>query len=76
MFSRENTQALKGFAAIGIILFHIQLGFNISPIFNWLGGLFVAIFLIPIILQFECKITQKSVHSTTNGEDYHNYYGL
>ena len=46
MFSRENTQALKGFAAIGILLFHILLDFNISPVFNLWGGLFVAVFLI------------------------------
>ena len=46
MFSKSNTQALKGFAAIGIFAFHILLGYDISPIFNMWGGLFVAVFLI------------------------------
>lgn len=46
MFSRTNTQALKGFAAIAIFVFHILLGYNISPIFNMWGGHFVAVFLI------------------------------
>lgn len=46
MFSRTNTQALKGFAAIGIFVFHILLGYDISPVFNMWGGLFVAVFLI------------------------------
>ena len=46
MLSRTNTQALKGFAAIGIFVFHIILGYDISPVFNMWGGLFVAVFLI------------------------------
>lgn len=46
MFSRTNTQALKGFSAIGIFVFHILLGYNISPLFNMWGGFFVAVFLI------------------------------
>lgn len=46
LFSKSNTQALKGFAAIGILLFHILLGYDISPIFNMWGGHFVALFLI------------------------------
>ena len=46
MLSRTNTQALKGFAAIGIFVFHILLGYEISPVFNMWGGLFVAVFLI------------------------------
>ena len=46
LFSRENTQALKGFAAIGILLFHILLAYDITPLFNMFGGLFVAVFLI------------------------------
>lgn len=46
LFSRNNTQALKGFAAIAIFIFHILLAYNISPIFNMWGGLFVAVFLI------------------------------
>lgn len=46
MLSRTNTQALKGFAAISIFVFHILLGYNITPLFNMWGGLFVAVFLI------------------------------
>ena len=46
MFSRTNTQALKGVAALGVFVFHIILAYNISPIFNMWGGLFVAVFLI------------------------------
>ena len=46
MLSRTNTQALKGFAAIGIFVFHILLRYNISAVFNMWGGLFVAVFLI------------------------------
>lgn len=46
MLSRTNTQALKGFAAIGIFVFHILLRYSISPVFNMWGGLFVAVFLI------------------------------
>ena len=46
ILSRESTQALKGFAAIAIFLFHILLSFDITPIFNLWGGLFVAVFLI------------------------------
>ena len=46
MFSRSNTQALKGFAAIGILVFHILLEYNISSILNMWGAFFVAVFLI------------------------------
>lgn len=46
MFSRTNTQALKGVAALGVFVFHIILAYNISPIFNMWGGFFVAMFLI------------------------------
>lgn len=46
MLSRSNTQALKGIAAIGIFVFHILLGYDITPFFNMWGGLFVAVFLI------------------------------
>lgn len=46
MFARTNTQALKGFAAIAIFVFHIVLAFNLSPMFNMWGGHFVALFLI------------------------------
>ena len=46
LFSRKNTQALKGFAAIGIFVFHILLGYDISPLFNMWGGFFVTVFLI------------------------------
>ena len=46
MFSRTNTQVLKGIAAIGIFVFHILLGYDISPLFNMWGGFFVALFLI------------------------------
>ena len=46
ILSRTNTQALKGFAAIGIFVFHIILAYDISPVFNMWGGLFVAVFLI------------------------------
>lgn len=46
MFSRPNTLALKGFAAIAIFVFHILLNYEISPVFNMWGGLFVAVFLI------------------------------
>lgn len=46
ILSKSNTQALKGFAAIGIVIFHILLGYDISPIFNMWGGFFVSLFLI------------------------------
>ena len=46
ILSKSNTQALKGFAAIGIVIFHILLGYAISPIFNMWGGFFVSLFLI------------------------------
>lgn len=46
LFSRTNTQALKGVAAVTIVVFHILLGYDISPVFNMWGGLFVAAFLI------------------------------
>ena len=46
MLSRTNTQALKGFAAIGIIVFHIIWGFHISPLFNMWGAFLVTMFLI------------------------------
>ena len=46
MLTRENTQALKGFAAIGILVFHILLGYDISPLANMWGGHFVALFLV------------------------------
>ncbi len=46
LLSRTNTLALKGFAAIGILVFHILLGYDISPVINMWGGLFVAVFLI------------------------------
>ena len=46
ILSKSNTQALKGFAAIGIVIFHILLGYDISPVFNMWGGFFVSLFLI------------------------------
>ena len=46
VLSKANTQALKGFAAIGIFVFHVLLAYQISPAFNMWGGLFVAVFLI------------------------------
>ena len=46
LLSRTNTLALKGIAAIGIVVFHMLLGYRISPVFNLWGGLFVAVFLI------------------------------
>ena len=46
MLSRTNTLALRGIAAIGIVVFHILLGYGISPLFNMWGGFFVALFLI------------------------------
>ncbi len=46
MFSKSNTQALKGFAAIGILVFHVLLAYSISPVFNMWGGVFVALFLV------------------------------
>ena len=46
MLSRTNTQALKGLAAIGIVVFHVLLGYNISPLFNMWGGFFVTMFLV------------------------------
>jgi hypothetical protein len=46
MLSRTNTLALRGVAAIGIVVFHILLGYAISPFFNMWGGFFVALFLI------------------------------
>ena len=46
LLSRTNTQALKGFAALAIFVFHILLRYGISPLFNMWGGLFVAVFLI------------------------------
>ena len=44
ILSRTNTQALKGFAAMGIFVFHM-LGYDIWPVFNMWGGLFIAVFL-------------------------------
>ena len=46
MLSRTNTQAIKGFAAIGIFVFHILLKYDMSSLLNMWGGLFVAVFLI------------------------------
>lgn len=46
LLSRNNSQALRGVAAIGILVFHILLRYSISPVFNMWGGLFVAVFLI------------------------------
>ena len=46
IFSKSNTQALKGFAAIFIFIFHILLGYNLTPFFNMWGAFFVTVFLI------------------------------
>lgn len=46
LLSHRNTQAMKGIAAIGIFVFHILLGYDVSPIFNMWGGVFVSVFLI------------------------------
>ena len=46
IFLRSNTQALRGIAALGILLFHVLLGLRLSPLVNMLGGLFVAVFLV------------------------------
>lgn len=46
MLSRTNTQALRGIAALGILVFHVLLGFQLSPLLNMWGGLFVTVFLV------------------------------
>ena len=46
MFSRTNTQALKGIATIWIFVFHILLEHNITPLLNVWGTFFVTIFLV------------------------------
>lgn len=42
----NKTIAIRGISAIAILVFHILIGLNISPIFNLWGGMFVAVFLI------------------------------
>lgn len=46
MLSRANTQALRGFAAISIFIFHILLGYDITPVSYILSTHFVVLFLI------------------------------
>lgn len=45
-FSKNNTIAVRGISALGVLLFHIIISFHISPVFNFPGGMFVAVFLI------------------------------
>lgn len=46
ILSHDNTDAIRGVLALGIVVFHVILSQNVSPIFNLWGGLCVAIFLI------------------------------
>ena len=46
ILSHDNTDAIRGVLSLGIVVFHVILSQNVSPIFNLWGGLFVAIFLI------------------------------
>ena len=46
MFSRANTQALRGIAALMIVFFHVVWGYGISPLLNMWGAFFVTIFII------------------------------
>ena len=44
--TRDMTNAIRGVSALGVLLFHVILSFVPSPITNFWGGVFVAIFLI------------------------------
>lgn len=46
IFSHDNTTILRGLAAWLIFIFHILLPFNITPLFNFIGGTCVAVFLL------------------------------
>lgn len=46
MFSKANTQALRGIAALTIVFFHVVWGYGISPLLNMWGAFFVTIFII------------------------------
>ena len=61
IFSRSNTQALRGIAALGILLFHVLLGLRLSPLVNMLEGLFVAVFLVLSGFELEESYRQKGL---------------
>lgn len=46
MLSRENTQALRGFAALGIIAFHLMIEYHVPVVFNVVGAFFVTLFVL------------------------------
>ena len=46
MFSKANTQGLRGIAALTIVFFHVVWGYGISPLLNMWGAFFVTIFII------------------------------
>lgn len=46
LFSLSTSNAVKGVSILGIVLFHIILQFNIHPLFNVFGGIFVSVFLL------------------------------
>lgn len=46
LLSTHKTQALRGISAILIYVFHILCQLDISPLFNFMGGMCVAVFLI------------------------------
>ena len=46
ILTRDKSLAVRGICALGIFVFHILIGVDISPIFNLWGGMFVAVFLV------------------------------
>lgn len=44
--STERTYAIRGVAILGIVLLHILIAWDISPVFNFGGGVLVTVFLI------------------------------
>ena len=46
LIGRDMTDAIRGISAIGIFVFHIILAYAPSPLTNFWGGMFVAVFLI------------------------------
>jgi hypothetical protein len=44
--TKDMTYAIRGISALGVYIFHISLSFVPSPLTNFWGGVFVAVFLI------------------------------